>query len=263
MQALSYLLTYRESGPDRRDNLLAVLSWLRQWPEVEIIVVEQDSVPRLDRGPMLPNGAAFAYNAGPFNKAWGFNVAARMGSGPLLALADADVIVPRALPEAIRRCTPGHAVKPYRSIVDLSPEETACVRGGEFTYAPTRPPGTPRNREGQGEHIVFGGGLFLIRRKTYLRLGGFDERFLGWGGEDDAMTRKLERAGIALSEIGEEPALHLWHPRSRDSTYDQPHYEANRTLLADYATYSDADFIRICEVQRQVMGNAHKYRPAG
>jgi hypothetical protein len=76
------------------------------------------------------------------------------------------------------------------------------------------------------------------------------------------MTRKLERASIAMSEVGDEPALHLWHPRSHESTYAQPYYEANCGLLADYAAYSDAEFARLCEVQRQVMGNLHKYRPA-
>ena len=263
MQGLRYLLTYRESGSsDRRANLFAVLDWLAQWPEIEAIVVEQDAAPRLDPSSALRNGSAFAYNPGAFNKAWGFNVAARLARGPLLALADADVIVPHALPEAVRHCRKGHAVKPYRSIVNLTPEETMRVRAGEWSFAPLRARDAPPNREGQGENVVFGGGLFVIHRETYCALAGFDERFLGWGGEDDAMTRKLERAGVALSEIGDEPALHLWHPRSQASTYAQPHYEANRRLLADYATYSNAEFTRLCEVQRQMMGNLHKYRPA-
>jgi hypothetical protein len=264
VQALSYLITYRESdSSERRDNVLAVLRWLAQWPEIEVVVIEQDSVPRLERDLLqTKGGVGLAYNPGAFNKAWGLNVAARMARGPLLALGDADLIVPRALPAAAERCSPGHAVKPYRSMVDLTAEESARVRAGEWTFAPPRATGAPKNREGQGEQVVFAGGLFVIHRDAYLQLGGFDERFVGWGGEDDAMTVKLRRAGIALSEIGDEPALHLWHPRSRDSTLGQPSYDANRALLADYATYTDAQFTRLCEVQRQTMGNRHKYRPA-
>jgi GT2 family glycosyltransferase len=264
VQALSYLITYRESGSsERRENLFAVLRWLGQWPETEVVVIEQDSVPRLERELLQANGGTrLAYNPGAFNKAWGLNVAARMARGPLLALADGDVIVPRALPEAAERCAPGQAVKPYRSIVDLTAEQTARVRGGDWSFAPKREPGALKNREGQGEQVVFAGGLFLIRRDDYLQLGGFDERFVGWGGEDDAMTVKLQRAGVALSEIGDAPALHLWHPRSHESTLGQPHYAANRALLADYATYGDAELTRLCEVQRQTMGNRHKYRPA-
>jgi hypothetical protein len=264
VQDLSYLITYRESGSsERRENLFAVLRWLAQWPEIQVVVIEQDRAPQIERELLgAKGGARLAYNPGAFNKAWGLNVAASMASGPLLALADADLIVPRALPEAAERCRPGHAVKPYRSIVDLTAEESARVRTGEWGFVPSRTSGVPKNREGRGEQVVFAGGLFLIHRDTYLQLGGFDERFVGWGGEDDAMTVKLQRAGVALSEIGDEPALHLWHPRSHESTFGQPSYDANRALLADYATYGDAQFARLCEVQRQTMGNRHKYRPA-
>lgn len=263
MQALSYLITYRESdSSERRENLFAVLRWLAQWPEIEVVVIEQDSVPRLEHDlPRAKGGVGFAYNPGPMNKAWGLNVAARVAHAPLLALGDADLIVPRALPEAAERCSPGRAVKPYRSIVDLSEDESRRVRGGDWSFAPSRATGIPKNREAQGEHVVFAGGLFVLHRDAYLQLGGFDERFVGWGGEDDAMTMKLQRAGLALSEVGDEPALHLWHPRSHESTLGQPRYDSNRALLADYATYTDAELTRLCEVQRQTMGNRHKYRP--
>jgi hypothetical protein len=33
-------------------------------------------------------------------------------------------------------------------------------------------------------------------------------------------------------------------------------------LLDAYHAYRDAEFTRLCEVQRQLMGNLHKYRPA-
>jgi hypothetical protein len=65
-----------------------------------------------------------------------------------------------------------------------------------------------------------------------------------------------------MGEIDARPALHLCHPRSEETTFGQPHYEANVRLLADYQDYSDAEFARLCEVQRQMMGNLHKYRPA-
>jgi GT2 family glycosyltransferase len=80
----------------------------------------------------------------------------------------------------MRRCAAGNAVKPYRSIVDLAREETKRVRDGDWRFVPRRSSGTPPNREGQGENVVFCGGLFLIHRDTYFALGGFDERLLGW-----------------------------------------------------------------------------------
>jgi N-terminal domain of galactosyltransferase len=263
MKDASFLITYRESGsPDRRENLFAVSRWLGQWPELQVIVVEQDTVSRLDA---LPFGTAYiAYNAGPFNKGWGFNIAARLARNPILIVGDADVIAPQTLADGVERCRQGAvAVKPYREIVDLTPEETGRVRGGEWAFSPTRPKDSPRSREGQHEFVVFAGGLFVIRRDAYLRIGGFDERFLGWGGEDDAMSARIRRMGIPTEEIVTQPALHLWHPRSHESTFGQAHYKANVALLADYDRYSAAEIARLCEVQRQAMGHLHKYRPAG
>jgi|SRR5271165_6314909 len=264
MQGLSYLITYREAGSEeRRANLLAVLSWLGQWPEIEIVVVEQDAVPRLD-APLVSGGGVvrFAYNPGPFNKAWGLNVAVGFARGSVLAIGDADVIAPHTFAAAVESCRDVAAVKPYRTIVDLTPEESFRVRGGEWGFDPPRPAHALPNREGQGEYVVFAGGLFLVQREWLIRLGGFDERFRGWGGEDDAMTQKLRRGGVPMTQIEGPPALHLWHPRSHETTFGHAHYAANVALLDAYHAYSDAQFARLCEVQRQLMGNLHKYRPA-
>lgn len=52
MEDTAYILTYRESGSaERRDNLLAVIRWLERLPLLEVIVFQQDSVPRVDSKP--------------------------------------------------------------------------------------------------------------------------------------------------------------------------------------------------------------------
>lgn len=75
------------------------------------------------------------------------------------------------------------------------------------------------------------------------------------------MTQKLRRAGVPTEELDAPPALHLWHPRGPETTFGQAHYAGNRRLLDDYRGYSDAEFTRLCEVQRQLMGHLNKYRP--
>src|SRR5215472_14657581 len=127
----SYVVTWRESADsDRRANLLTVLAWLAGMPELEVIVVEQDTVPRIDEGvPAAGSKWIFAYNPGPFNKGWGFNVGVRHSTTPILAFGDADLIVDGVLPQCIAHCTQGYqTVKPYRKLIDLTAEETAVVR---------------------------------------------------------------------------------------------------------------------------------------
>ena len=261
----SAIVTYRGApGSERRANLDAVLAWLKRTPEIEVVVVEQDAFPRL-LPPLAHDGArvVFAYNAGPFNKSWGLNVGARASGGSVLLFGDADVIVPGGLSAAAALCAErGQVVKPYRELVDLTPGESERVRqlGGDAAVA--RDAGAPRNRDGVGERLVLCGGWFAIRRDAFAALGGFDERFVGWGGEDDAMTLKVERVRLATYELDGGPALHLWHPRAVPASGDAAHYASNLALLAEYARYDDETLARLFEVQRQSCGRRDKYRPA-
>lgn len=261
---LTYILTYREDGSaERRLNLAAVLTWLSTLPDVRVVVVEQARSPSPPL--QLPAGTQwiFCFNPGPFNKGWGLNVGAAMSESPLLAFGDADVICTGAWSQAVQQlrhsATP--IVKPYHQIVDLTPEESASVRAGNWNLCPQRPTNALPNREAQGEFVVFAGGVFFIQRAVFEQTGGFDERFLGWGGEDDAMTLRLMNSGFPLIELGTTPALHLWHPRSAQTTFAQPFYAANLDILETYRRSTGAQLKRLCEAQRSEMGRAEKYAP--
>ena len=261
----SCILTYRGEAGDgdgaRRRNLDAVLARLARSPAIEVIVVEQDDLPRLSG--TLPHPAVrrvFAHNRGPFNKGWGFNVGARHASGGELAFCDADVLIGASLDKALQLCARDYAMaKPYVRLIDLSRADTLALRAGTLPSVTADP--RHAGREAIGEALPLCGGLFAIRRTAFAHLGGFDERFVGWGGEDDAMTIKVERARLSCVELDDEPALHLWHPRPRARTTGQPHYAQNVALLAAYRSYADAEMSRLAEVQWQVCGNVRKYQP--
>ncbi|MBW1669180.1 MAG: glycosyltransferase [Deltaproteobacteria bacterium] len=58
------------------------------------------------------------------------------------------------------------------------------------------------------------GGHFSIYRKDFEYINGYDENFVGWGGEDEDLGIRLIKAGIyGRSAILHARALHLWHPR--------------------------------------------------
>src|SRR5271155_1993577 len=79
----AYIITYRAADdPARRANLDAVLAWLKLQPPAEVIVVEQGVAPTLgDLAPFPGLRSLFAYNPGPFNKSWRFNVGVRASKG--------------------------------------------------------------------------------------------------------------------------------------------------------------------------------------
>jgi len=264
MPPASVIMTYRGAGdPLRQANLAAVLAWWARYPELELILVEQDDAPRL-AGP-LPHPTVrtlFAYNPAAFNKSWGLNLGARHAQSAWLLFTDADLIVGEALRAALTQTASGvQAVKPYRRLVDLTPAQSERVRGGDWDFVPDPVPGSAPDREGLGERLAFAGGMILLARGAFLALGGWDERFRGWGGEDDALSYRLERARLPAIELDLRPAVHLHHARPAASPQAQPHYAGNLDLLRRYREYSDAELARMAEVQRQWLGEPDKYRP--
>lgn len=264
MNPATYVLTYRaDADGHRRRNLDAVLAWLVPQARIDVILVEQDTTPTLtSRLPHPRCRVAFAYNPEPFNKSWGLNIGFRLAQTPWIGFGDADVIVADALWPCFELLGQGMlAAKPYRRLVDLDEEESQRVRAGDFAYAPVRASHAAPNREAIGERIVFAGGSVVLRRDVFAALGGWDERFRGWGGEDDALSHRIERSRIACTELDTTAALHLWHPRPAEATFGQPHYPDNRRLLEDYARCSDTQLQRMAEVQMQIAGHSEKYRP--
>ncbi|HNX01150.1 MAG TPA: galactosyltransferase-related protein [Candidatus Cloacimonadota bacterium] len=56
------------------------------------------------------------------------------------------------------------------------------------------------------------GGVCAIRRQDYLNVNGYDENFIGWGNEDDDMSRRLLATGvIGLNVTKQEYSYHLYH----------------------------------------------------
>jgi len=52
-----------------------------------------------------------------------------------------------------------------------------------------------------------------IWRDDYQRVNGYDERYVGWGCEDDDLRLRLRKAGVGIASILKWTRLyHLWHP---------------------------------------------------
>jgi GT2 family glycosyltransferase len=259
---LDIIITFRATHASRVASLARVLSHYGQLSGAEILVIEQDKAPATL--PAFPAEAKrlFVFNPGPFNKSWGFNVGARQSDRGLLLFADADLLLaPKALVQAVRLCRSRvAAANPFDRLTDLDETESAQICAGSSAPDWTRSDG--RNTRRDNEVLNFCGGAFMIRRDVFLALGGFDERFLGWGGEDDAMAFKLKRSGQALGQVEGSTAQHLWHAQDDSTTFAQPHYSNNLAILKSLASIDDAAFRFQCEVQRQLLGHPRKYELA-
>jgi len=257
----SYLITVRDTDGTRFPLLGAVLAWLAEMPALEVIVVEQDAETRAGSlGPFANVEWVYVQNAGPFNKSWGLNIAARRARGELLVTGDADMILPgTALRQALAMCAERFdAVNPYGHIVDLTEAETRrFLRGSLDLGRELRQ--QLHDRVPQGEYLCFCGGICVFRRDVYFALGGMDERFIGWGGEDDAMSVNLGRFTDRLAVQKNAVAYHLYHPRAPDR-YEHPHYRQNLERVLSYRGLTSDQLERLRGTNGATMGDSERFR---
>jgi predicted glycosyltransferase involved in capsule biosynthesis len=257
---ISMIATVRASSEARQRNLAYVLDWYQQMPGWELLVVEQDSAPRLDSTDWpFTRKRLYVVNGGPFNKAWGFNVGAKAAHGDILFFCDADLLLEHSALKAAASLCSRHAlaVNPFDRLIDLNPADTAAilVQGQSPDFA--REDASPLR--GDREKLCFCGGAFFMRRSLHHAMGGLDERFVGWGAEDDAMTLRMQRMTTELAVLEGRAAVHLWHERSDASTFGNPHYPNNLRMLQELAGAPDDSVRFLCDLQRQIMGHPGKY----
>ena len=264
MRSTSYLITYRCSDdPLRRANLQSVLRWALAQPVCEIIVVEQDVAPTLaDMPPDERLRIEFAYNPGPFNKAWGWNVAARRARGNCLAFGDADTVC-GSLETAVAACRAGMpVVRAFRGLIDLDDERSQELRDDPSALRdPSLAHDLPPDRTGAGERLPVCCGVVVFQSPVFALVGGWDERFLGWGGEDDAMDIKLQRAGITPQVLDRRDGFHLHHRRANGGIEADPHYRMNLLLLEQLRSLPETELKRLCDVGWQLAGFRDVFRP--
>ena len=69
----------------------------------------------------------------------------------------------------------------------------------------------------------------ILSRGTFTDVGGMDERYRGWGGEDTAFGRALWKSGHGFPSNGSEDCVHLWHPRLGE--YGEDRWAGQETVL--------------------------------
>jgi hypothetical protein len=192
-----------------------ILDWLLHFFEGEIVLVEQG----MERS--LPDISGIKHvlykKDGPFNRCACLNLGARVARYDILLFSDCDILLfPVNILNSAKKLTQYDVVKPFRVLLEID-------------YGP-------------GRLASFAGGSVMFKRGIFESIGGWDTRFLGWGGEDNAMDIVLNSM-FNTYILPDSYAIHIAHPRQ---PIDNEIYKSNCKLLEEYAMFSPGDIKKLC-----------------
>jgi predicted glycosyltransferase involved in capsule biosynthesis len=216
---ISYIIGYKHRK-DRIFNLRKTIDWVNSFSNVEIILVEQDKHSKISEL-NLDCKHIFIKSNQPFNRSWAFNVGTKRAKSNIIVFADSDLVMkPQDFVNGVKALESYEMVSPYNSVIDLTQEESNLPFDKMISI----------DRPGRGEtdhqKIQLAGGISIFRKSAIEKIAGWNESFLGWGGEDDFQSIKIKNF-LTWHEL-EAKCFHLWHFREQP---DINLYQRNLQIL--------------------------------
>lgn len=230
----------------REEHLARVLDGLDHQHRRPDDVVVVDMAPDCSATATVAVAGAGRIVASPARPGAGLALAAARNAGAA-ATAPADIVfldvdcIPSAglvatYEQALRRYPRVLACAPVRYLREdwlrglparCWPVEDPAALGRLSEPHPARPDVRPGDVRMADDHHLFWSLSFATARETWDRLGGFDERYEGYGGEDTDFAYRARCCGIRLAWLGDGVAYHQWHAPARDDPQRVPEIVAN------------------------------------
>jgi len=215
---VSFIIAHE--GIKRMDHVVWTIRSILAQAEVcvECIVVDQSREPSLND--LLPSSVRLLHRPRPsglegWRKAWAFNQGAREAGGNILVFHDGDIVCPTGYAQSLFQTIGDNgAASIQRFLFNLNQTDTESLfRSGNWPHQ-LQPERVRQNWEG---------GTIAVKREAFFKLGGYDEGFVGWGGEDNEFFNRCKSVGHFT--FGFVPFVHLWHASQVDK-----HITDNRNI---------------------------------
>lgn len=235
---LTIVIPLRIDCTERKYNLDAILLYLSSYTNAKIILMEVDNKQNFYPKKQYKRiGYYFKKDSNDiFHYTKYRNELLLLTETKIVAIWDVDIFVNlsqikravESIKKGLTMCIPYDGRAFY-----LNPDESIKARKNINNYLHNYKEGTLKPILGRPSV----GGTFIVNIERYLRTGGENENFYGWGPED---AERLKRMEILQEPVGriEGPLFHLHHPRNINSTLVDD--ERNRNNVKE--------FIKICRM---------------
>ncbi len=237
---IAVILSFRIDCEERFRNLLASLYSIRTQDigreNIYIVAVNQDNEDNYrDMLGKYVDEYVFVHNANTYNYAWGRNVGAnRVKDADIYVFWDIDIIAEKNMLSDIYSAFADERIQsvvPYCSAYNLDDISTSAALG---SMTKGRIGEIAENSYSQVMHEVYGM-LISTRTKMFYEIGGQDERYEGWGDEDNDFYQRLYLNG-EIRRL-KKNIFHLDHSRPVMRINGE---KINRQFVGDLKT-SEAD----------------------
>ena len=232
---LTFIIPCRLDSIVRLENLIAVIGFLQDKTNYNIIVIEADSYNNSILKRLLPGKIRYIFYRDDdpvFYRTHYINLVLKDLNTSFAAIWDTDIIVPaeqifRAV--ELLRNNEADFVYPYdKYFLDTSPIlRRMYLKEGNIEVL-------LRNMKKMKEMYPPNplGGAFLANLKTYKESGLENESFYGWGLEDGERYYRWQNMGYRIKRVP-GPLFHLSHPRGQNSNFhdvDQHLYKKKEVI---------------------------------
>lgn len=228
MKELTFIITFKNDGIERLINLKSILTYyISMFPDSTYIIIEDSNISSIPIDILNISKNIVHELTGNsdhlMRKSQAMNHAVRLSSTPYLCMMDSDAITNK---DSLTRC-----VEELKNGYDYAfPHHTYWIKlnrrvkyeflgnGMEWNYLDSIPIQKDLKFDTSNDmysiHYEAHFCVLLYKREKYISIGGSNEKFIGWGGEDDELYSRSQKFQLKLFRDRDPHAklFHLWHP---------------------------------------------------
>jgi predicted glycosyltransferase involved in capsule biosynthesis len=261
--SFTIIIPIRVDFIERKQNLeyqLFYLNHVLSQHNYEIIVIERDKNQSLNPVKLLELNPNVRHifrleNTDYFNKNIAINNAVQHAKNEILMILDVDILIPVAQINMAMLAIGYHdLVHPFHTpfyLIPLEYRNEILMHYTDLSWF---------NMYEMDQASAPEGGCILMKKKTLIEVGGFNERFHGYAPEDVEFNLRVKRYlrlrdHIPATQDATEyryirahgPLYHLNHPKNGYQRADNPNREYNAKVYHHMLRLSDEQFMHHCK----------------